>query len=98
MDQWGDERVYVRFVDFLDRGVHSRDEFIYTAPGNWGGAVGRLLFRASPVVAGIPPIACRFVEDTDFFVVCGDIRVFFRGADVGHGFFALLFAAHVGTG
>ena len=40
----------------------------------------------------------EFDFDTDFFVVCGDIRVFFRGADVGHGFFALLFAAHVGTG
>ena len=98
MDKWGDERIYVRVVDFLYRGVHSRDEFIYTAPGNWGGVVGRLLFRASPVVAGISPVACRFVEDTDFFVVCRDVRVFFRGTDAGHGFFALLFAAHVGTG
>ena len=98
MDQWGDERVYVWFVDFLDRGVHSRGEFACTAPGDWGDAVCRLLFRASSVVAGISLVACRFVEDSDFFVVCRNVRVFFRGADVGHGFFAFLFAAHAGAG
>ena len=98
MDKRVDERFYIWVIDFLDRGVHSRGEFVRVAPGYWGGSVGWLLFRASPVVAGISPVACRFVEDTDFFVVCRDVRVFFRGTDAGHGFFAFLLAAHVGTG
>ncbi|MFR1241268.1 MAG: MFS transporter [Butyricimonas faecihominis] len=43
---------------------------VRVAPGDWGGSVGWLLFRAPPVVAEYP-FACRFVEDTDFSLSVG---------------------------